>query len=122
MCFIERNEQLSTRQHEKIQDLKHLCHEYENKIDLMKEDLKKMRRERDKYHDKFDDLNENFEEIKRERERYRQKLNRLQEFDEHERDNRSSQILKRDDNKRSQYFTSRRDLHSPEESSKRDSR
>lgn len=108
--FIEHDEKLSIRHQEKIEDL---CHKYEKEIDLIKDDLRKMRRERDKFRDKFENLNEDFEEIKRERDRYRQKLGKTNgDFDEYERDHRSSPITRRP----------HRISTSPEDHRKKDSR
>ncbi|CAF1041765.1 unnamed protein product [Adineta ricciae] len=56
--------------HRKIEDLKDLCEHYENELEQLKDDLKRMRRERDRYRDKIDSNNEDLEEMKRERNQY----------------------------------------------------
>ncbi|CAF1404964.1 unnamed protein product [Adineta ricciae] len=56
--------------HRKTEDLKDLCEHYENEVEQLKDDLKRMRRERDRYRDKVDSNNEDLEEMKRERNQY----------------------------------------------------
>ncbi|CAF0997502.1 unnamed protein product [Adineta ricciae] len=69
MCCSLTND-LNGNAHRKTEDLKDLCEHYENEVEQLKDDLKRMRRERDRYRDKVDSNNEDLEEMKRERNQY----------------------------------------------------